>query len=247
MKVLSALFAAPLMLIACGDDNTNTGNDATNDTNTTSDTSLGDVAPGTSALTGVNTNVTSTPPTPNAGCDLSEVDNTNHGARYPWNGFTEGATTYTCNKCPGGHPALQGQWRAFEYEADNDTPNYEAPAASDQAEILFVDGNTWYTGYYDSRESVSRVDARGYYFCTQKPEHPNEHLGWVILEADPEGALGYDTGGSYGSDVPLTATGELRMYYYATIAEQNGAHLDATRPYCKFGATSAGKTCTNPL
>ena len=57
------------------------------------------------------------------------------------------------------------------------------------AEIFYVDGNTWYDMFSDHQTQQTLV-TRGWFFCTQKPEHPNEHLFWMTTEADPAGTFG---------------------------------------------------------
>lgn len=245
--------AAPFFALAACD--SDSGSSDTTDT-TGGDTTTGDtnVPAGTSALTGVNTNVTVTAPTRNAACDNGEVDNANHGAKYPWGGLTVGTTNYTCNACPGGLEALQGQWRFFLFDND-DNEDYTSPAASDYAEVVYIDGNTWYTKIYDSQASPKTVEARGYYACLQQPEHPNKHLLWVTLEATPTGAQGWSAGEAFGSDVPLIggASGkDWRAYWYNDPRDTNADFNKTTggddeKPYCQFGSSAGGKTCSNPF
>jgi len=100
-RYMPFMFVPFVALAACDSDDT-----STTDTDATSqpdgDTAQETVAPGTSALTGVNTNVQVTTPTANPNCDSSEVDNGNNGAKYPWGGLNADGTDFTCNKCPTG-------------------------------------------------------------------------------------------------------------------------------------------------
>lgn len=244
MKRYMSLLAVPLMaLSACGDDGDNGGTDTT----TPDGTADGETTntPGTSQLTGVNTNVTVTTPERNANCDDSEVDNGSHGAKYPWGGLTADEETYTCNKCPAGLADFQGMWRAHGFGADEVTPDYSkgGDADNDNAEILYIDGNTWYSKFHVHSEGQT-VETRGWFVCTQQPEHPNEHLFWVTVQATPEGTLGANSGDINESDVILSSgTDKKLIAWYDDV----GGNTSAQIGYCKIGTTSGGQTCNNPF
>jgi hypothetical protein len=246
MKRYMALCAVPfLALAACGDDGDNGGGggDAA-DTGGGGGGDTGGGTPGTSALTGVNVNVQVNTPTPNAACDASEVDNVQNGAKYPWGGLTAGGTAYTCNKCPTGLSFFQGKWRAHGFTEDG-TPDYTklGDASTGDAEALYIDGNTWYSHFRDQQDNQS-VETRGWFFCSQQPEHPNEHLFWVTLQATPAGNLGANAGDINESDVilPAGADNQLIAWY-----DEIGGETSVSIGYCKIGSVRAGVTCNDPF
>lgn len=258
MKSLRFLVVVPFILIGCGDDESS-GNDAT--TTTTADTS-GDtnVTPGTSAVTGVNTNVTPVPTNPNPtneGCDSSTAASNTTGAKYPWGGLTVEGTAYTCNGCPFGKAEAQGMYRLHGFaDADGDPcdpedagceADYSTPdPVTDLAEILYFDGNTWYSKYKDVKaEGGSKtVETRGYYFCSMKPENSNAHTFWFTLDAEPEGTLGANTGDVKRSDVILGTNANLLIFWFDGLTGATGQQYK----YCKFGEVDTyGNTCGNPF
>lgn len=243
IRYMPWIVAPFLALAACDSDSDSDTTDTTGgDSSDTADTN---VTPGTSAVTGVNTNVTVTTPTRNAGCDNTDVDNANHGAKYPWGGATINGTTYTCDRCPNGLADFQGKWRAHGFAADGETPDYSkgGDATTDDAEVLFIDGNTWYSQLHDQQEGKS-VETRGWFFCSQKPEHPNEHLFWYTIEAKPEGQLGATSGEYNESDVILSQGGDKKLIaWYDTVGGASSASIG----YCKIGTVSNGQTCNNPF
>lgn len=246
MKRYMPWIAIPFFaLAACDSDDGNNGTPDATDT-TGGDTGADTVTPGTSALTGVNTNVTVTAPTRNPNCDSTEVDNGNNGTKYPWGGLTVDGTAYTCNKCPTGLADFQGKWRAHGFQdADETQPDYTKGGDADtgDAEVLYIDGNTWYSHLHDHQEMKS-VETRGWFVCTQQPEHPNEHLYWVTLQAVPEGTLGANNGDINESDVILSSGGDKKLiaWYDSTTSEQN-----VQIGYCKIGTSSGGQTCNDPF
>ncbi len=233
-----------LTLLGCDSDDSNpsdtTGGDTTDTTG--GDTVPDTVTPGVSALTGVNTNVTVTEPTPNAGCAASEVDNGDHGASYPWGGLTAAGTSYTCNKCPSGLQDFQGMFRAHGFAADETTPDYDkgADASSDDAELLYIDGNTFYFKLYDKQTNTTD-EARGWFFCSQKPENNGEHLFWVVTD----GIQGAPQDGDINrTDVILSQGADRKLIsYFDELTGQTNVQIG----YCKIGTSSGGKTCNNPF
>jgi hypothetical protein len=226
-------------LFGCDSDDkktTDTTADATGDVGAETST------PGVSPLTGVNTNVTVTTPTRNANCDDSKVDTGNHGAKYPWGGLTAGGMTFTCNKCPTGLADFQGMYRAHGFADDKTTPDYEkgGSAATGDAELLVIDGNTWYSKVYDKQSNTTQ-ETRGWFFCSQKPEHPNEHLFWVNTEVVQGEA---QVGGVNRSDVILSqGTDRKLIFWFDELAGDTNVQI----AYCKVGTTFNGKTCNNPF
>ena len=250
MKRYMAWIVAPLAILAtaCGDDDggTDTGTDTATDNGTDTDTGTDtavDTTPGTSALTGVNTNVSVTAPTRNANCDSTEVDNVPHGALYPWGGLDAAGTEFTCNKCPGGLADFQGMWRAHGFAADDTTPDYSqgADASNDDAESLYIDGNTWYSRFHD-QQSNTTTETRGWFFCSQQPEHPNEHLFWVTTDVE-------DTSGSSKvgdinrSNVILSSGADKKLIeWFDELTGQTYVQIG----YCKIGTSSNGQSCNDP-
>lgn len=246
MKRIMPWVVMPLLasfpLVACDSDDGE--KDTTSDTSDTSQP--GDTTdttqPGVSALTGVNTNVTVTTPTPNASCNAGAVDTGTHGAKYPWGGLTAGSSNFTCNKCPGGIDSLQGRWRAHGWQEDKITPDYEIGSQSNEGEILYIDGNTWYSHWV--KPDGTEFEVRGWYMCSQQPEHPNEHLFWVSLEAVPSSALGNEVKSIYRSNVKLDAG--INNMLFEWFNELTGSGLYQTG-YCKIGTERGGVTCNNPF
>ena len=247
----AAVFVGALAaLAACGDDTTQKTTDAGFDailgsdgtgttTNPTDTTSVG--TGGVSPITGVNTSVPYTTPTPNAGCDPTEVDHGTYGAVYPWGGYTHwdtGHTRFTCNQCPGGRAAIQGRYQLIgrgdggEGEFDPDFP-----LASDEIESLYVDGNTFYVHWRDTRNG-DEYEWRGYYFCSQKPENPKERIVWVPTEVVQAGPSDNQVVVGKGdvSDPQLTSqeiSGAAYLFYF-----DDGALIGGTGvgyEYCRWG------------
>ena len=261
MKRFMPLFLAPALAIsACDSDGGTTNN--TTDTSTSTDTSTGgdtntgggDTGPSTdtggggsatqSELTGVETNVSVTPVTPNASCDASEVDNTDHGATYPFGGLEVEGTSYTCNKCPNGNKELQGSWRTHGWKADNeDEVDYSIGSEATDANVLLVDGNTF--SYEVRQTDGANYIARGYYVCTQKPEHPNEHIFWQVVETEPANVLGTpDVPGLWRTDVVLNSGPDnILLFWFAALTGDQQYSLG----YCRVGSTVGDQTCNNPL
>ncbi|HRE91530.1 MAG TPA: hypothetical protein PK095_20595 [Myxococcota bacterium] len=247
MKRIMPWVVMPLLasfpLVACDSDDGE--KDTTSDTTDTSQP--GDTTdttqPGVSALTGVNTNVTVTPPTPNASCDAAGVDNRTHGAKYPWGGAQIGNTSYTCNSCPGGIDHFQGSWRAHGF-VENDGDDWDidlskgANANSDDAELLLIDGNTFYTRFYDS-QSDTLEETRGWYFCSQKPENANEHIFWVKEEETSTGSVNRSN-----VILSLGASTDFKLIeWFDTITSTTSVKIG----YCRLGAVRNGVTCNNPF
>lgn len=248
MKRIMPWVVMPLLasfpLVACDSDDGNNNTGDTTDTTQPGDTT-DTTQPGVSALTGVNTNVTVTPPTPNASCDASEVDTGTHGSTYPWGGLSAGGSSYTCNKCPSGLQDFQGSFRAHGYAEDETTPDYDKgnSAATGDAEILFIDGNTWYSKLYLKDGDITE-EKRGYFFCSQQPEHPNEHLFWVITEVVDDGGSGLEAGDVLRTDVILSQGTDRKLIYW--FRDLTGQLYDQFG-YCKIGTQAEGKTCNNPF
>lgn len=257
LPLLSAAF-----LFACGDDSVVKGDpdllgDIRTDTVTgrddadadTFDTAL-DTLPidtassNVSPCTGVNVAVTVTTPTPNPSCDPRRVEPGPFGYVYPWGGATLQGKNYTCNKCPGGLRDFQGKWRAHGFTEGGD-PDYSlgAEAGPDDAELLFIDGNTFYSRIYDRQTDVT-VELRGWFFCGQQPEQPNEHLYWFVLEANPAGTWGYDAGTVFESDVILSWGNDRKLIIWF---DELGASTSADIGYCQIGTTAGGQFCNDPF
>ncbi len=245
MKRYMPFMFVPFVAFAACDSDDTTKADADAAVTPDGDTAAETVNPGTSALTGVNTNVQVTTPTRNANCDNGEVDNGNNGAKYPWGGLNADGKDFTCNRCPTGIVDFQGEWRAHGFAADETTPDYTkgSDAGTGDAEILFIDGNTWYSHFHDQQEGKS-VETRGWFLCTQQPEHPNEHIFWVTLQAVPAGNLGANNGDINESDVILSSGTDKKLIAWY---DEVGGNTSAQIGYCKIGTSSGGQTCNNPF
>ena len=203
------------------------------------------VTPGVSELTGVLTEVSVTTPTRNADCDDGAIDTGVYGAKYPWGGLAVDGLTFTCNKCPGGLPDLQGQFRAHGWDGDwGGTPDYDignSPAKGD-AEVLFIDGNTWYSKLYFRSENRTE-ETRGYFFCSQRPEHANEHLFWVITEVVDDGGIGLDAGTVWRTEVISSGAERKVISWFADLSGEQNVQTG----YCRIGTEFADKACNDPF
>lgn len=260
-RILSALCLVPL--IGCGEDinkvtgdlpevirpdievsdtstetDSNGSSDGGGDTDTTDPSTI-------SPCTGVNTNVTVTTPNPNPSCDPGEIDRGPFGfVTYPWGGRTIGGKAYTCNKCPGGIRDFQGKWRAHGFTSDGEIDySLGAVAGSDDAELLFIDGNTFYSRIYDLQEDKT-VELHGWFFCGQQPEQADEHLFWVVLDATPDGTWGYTAGTIFESDVILSWANDRKLI---TWFDDLGANTSADIGYCQIGTAAGGQLCNDPF
>ncbi|MFO0747625.1 MAG: hypothetical protein U1F43_18445 [Myxococcota bacterium] len=250
---MTSAVAALLAIGACSDDKTTTDTstgDTTSTTDTTTDTSTTDTTGGnTSAVTGVTKPANpKAEPTPNAGCATS--DNLSYeataGFTYPWEGATVDGTTYTCDGCKTGDSKLQGQWRVHGFVNADGTGDmdYDFPdPATDYAETLFVDGNTWVSHIKDVKAS-SEGTVRGFYFCSQKPEMATQHLFWIVTASDDaDKPVGY----VFETDVVLSAGGDnLILDWY----DEPGSVGNQDFQYCRLGTKNgdnAEQTCTNPF
>lgn len=250
MRGLLAAAAALCLgaLGGCGDDTTQAtsdggadvllpGRDTTNPTNPNDAMGTG----GVSALTGVNTSVPYTTPTPNAGCDSTAVDHGVYGAVYPWGGYRHwdtAQTRFTCNRCPGGRAVLQGKSQLIGRANGGDgefDPDF--PLASDVIESLYVDGNTFYVHRLDAK-SGDEYEWRGYYVCTQKPENGKERILWIpteVLQPGPSDNAAV-VGKADVSDPQLTSqdlAGAAYIFWFNDGALTGGT--GAGYEYCRFG------------
>lgn len=250
--------AAPFFALAACD--SDSGSSDTTDT-TGGDTTTGDtnVPAGTSALTGVNTNVTKTDPNPgNVGCGSTPISNT-AGAKYPWGGETVAGRTYTCNVCRGGVPDAQGVWRLHGWSLANGNPcptlsdpacneNYSEPKAGDGdfSESIWIDGNTFRIHQKNGSAAPDLV-LKGYYFCGSKPEGPQEHVVWKILEATPSGLPGLSAGDFLESDkLGVSGPGPSTYWYEALNSENTGKNDIGT--YCSYGSKDPyDNVCADPF
>ncbi len=235
-RLVVLIASCALALGACGDDDPDdNGNDVIGGVDTG-----GPVVAGVSQLTGVDTRVNVTPPAA-ADCDQSTFIDGIHGAQYPWGGATIAGQTYTCNGCPGGHPEVQGMYRVMGFD-DDGTANPDLPDAdNDYAELLYIDGNTWYSVIRDARAGTT-TETRGWFFCAMKPEHPNAHTFWTTTAVDQGSA---QVGGVNESDVFLTLGGGAEMLLFWT--NEPGTSLGIELGYCRIGSTVGGKLCQSPF
>jgi len=252
MKSLRFLTIVPFVLIGCGDDaggsDTTNTTDATNNNDTNNNTCDDNVAPGVSPLTGVNTNVSPVPTNPNPsndGCTSAPIANTT-GAKYPWGGETVSGRTYTCNMCPFGYPGAQGVWRMHGFSLANGNPcqslsdpacneNFTEPKAADGdfSETIWIDGNTFRIHQKNGSATPDLV-LKGYYFCGSKPEGPQEHVVWKILEATPNTVTGLKVGDFFESDrLGVTGPGPSTYWYDDVNSDNTGDNQIGT--YCGYG------------
>lgn len=195
-------------------------------------------------LTGVDrSGETCTEPTRSPTCTGPSYQATNAFA-YPWCGSSNGSDTYTCNGCPDGHPLLQGRFRAMGFcDAMAGDPDVDTPVPSDFAELLFIEGNTWYARIKNGSNN-SDYEARGWYFCSEQPENSNAHLFWVTTEVITDTSGTAQVGDTIRTDVPLDA-GDGPLLFYFNELMGSDAGVNAT--YCKIGETVNGEECYDPF
>jgi len=260
MRMMATSIAALLWVGACGDseskgDTTTTSTSdttSTTDTATTTDTTSD---PNTSSITGVTKPANPKPePTPDPACAANE-NNPDYAAtsgfKYPWEGIEIGDADFTCNGCKTGDPRLQGKWRVHGFvnpdgtgDMDYDFPN----PATDYAETLFVDGNTFEVHLKDAKAPSGQQEGvyRGFYFCSEMPQQPGAHLFWIVTDSDMGST---EPGDIFESDVGQGAQGSasnILIYWYDEV----GSTQNKDYQYCKLGTKNPdnnAQTCTNPF
>lgn len=132
------------------------------------------------------------------------------------------------------------------FAADDVTPDLSIGSdLTTDADVLYVDGNTWYRRQYD-QETRTSVETRGWYMCSQQPEHPNEHLFWKVILGEPDGALGVSTCDVLETDVVLPAgQNRILMAWY----KQLGGSVAPQVGYCRIGSEEEflGRPCNDPF
>ncbi len=247
-----ALAASTLLFGACGDDGDGPapGTDVVG-----SDTGSIATPPGIdypkasegtatkSGITGVETNVQVTAPTPNEACFIGDSVISSSGPAYPFGGATIAGTTFTCNGCPNGVPEMQGRYRVHGFAENSDSVDYSIPDPSvGRADVLFVDGNTFYYGTHNPVTQQS-FQSKGYFFCSMKAENSGKHLYWNDLEASDPQAIGNWT----RTDVVLSQSGgkNILLWYFDSPSTSDSGSVDV--PYCRIGSTTDGQVCTDPF
>ena len=265
MTALIATFvASSCWLAACGDD----GGNGTTTTDTVgggsdSDTTGGSegcepaipaknnntsvapaaVAGNASTVTGVSSaNVTGTEP-PRAGACTGTPSYPATGAyTYPWRGLTVNEQSFTCNNCPDGVPALQGRWRALGHcSGATDAVDVDLPNPSEYAELLFVDGNSWYAKITNSDGTY---EARGWYMCADTGELLPARYFWVTTEVlQDTGNTGAHVGEIFKTDVSGNGGVVNNLFFYDSLAAGSGGIYQA---YCKIGDEVGQEACYDP-
>ena len=187
-----------------------------------------------------------TAPTRDASCEAPGTDT--YGASYPWQGFTYAGTTYTCNRCPGGDPVIQGDWRAvFDENGEDPTVPYDKDPT--YRELLSFSGNT-FVMELEGKDLGANVRATisGWYFCSSKPETGNAAKFFIVTGAEPEGAFSYESGMVFTADLLSNElqTSLLFLGYGGVVTTGGGTH-DFSAPYCKVGTTIGETPCEDPF
>lgn len=197
-----------------------------------------------SGVTCVETNTGATPITQPANCTMGDTILTRNGLSYPWTGATVGNKTFSCNSCPNGHPDLQGRYRIHGWKEGSEQVDYSIPnPVTDQAWVLFVDGNTFYSAEHDAIRQRSS-QSRGYYFCSMKVENGAKHLYFSDVEnSNPEGIGNWSR-----TDSILSQNGGnnllIRFFHNAAdTTDKSGIDF----PFCRIGSVTDGQTCTDPF
>ncbi|MFT7582379.1 MAG: hypothetical protein ACI9MR_004061 [Myxococcota bacterium] len=242
LRILGCLAAMTALtaFTACDDDAAGGDTTATDTADTTTDTGDTNTTPGTSAVTGVS-----------VAADCNGVDQTGCTATYQGTGGftypmcppTIGSTDYTCQKCPSGIAGLQGMYRVFG-EDENMEPDYSTPDPdTDYAELLFIDGNSWYSVIKDARNG-STAETRGYYMCVDAGQR-GEQIFFITTDVSQAGAGGAKVGDVTETDLIASGTDVINLFYYteAGTAVDTGIFLF----YCRIGSMTGGQTCTNTV
>ena len=183
-------------------------------------------------------------PARNAAC--GPADSSTYGPSLPWQGFTHQDKTYTCNRCPGGDPVIQGSWRAVFDETDPTLPYDQDPTYQER---LIFDGNR-FTMDMDGKDLGEQVRATvtGWYFCSAKPETGNASKFFILTSVEPEGAFGWETGMVFTADL-LSNELQTALFFgwYPQVVTQGGENYGGTQPYCRTGTLVGEKPCDDPF
>lgn len=175
-----------------------------------------------------------------SGCEQNFDDST-YGCKAPWYGVKQGGVAYSCNRCRGGDPKAQAQWRAVDFATEDPSK----PLSGNHKEVLTIDGNTWHlqAEHTDSTGKVHTVRVDGWYWCSDGAELKTESL--VFHATHKEGS---DLFGWFAPDVFtglfLTKGADQLAWSYNEGFETKKAG-DAL--YCRVGSTIKGKPCGDPF
>ena len=199
---------------------------ASSDASDTSATSTPEVT-GTSSLTGVWTRAAcETGPNPN--CLDRSIDGLPDSAEFGWCGY-EG---YTCNACPHGFRDVQGSYRLMMAD-ETGLPNPTLPdPATDIAERLLIDGNTFDDEIHDIRGGRD-THVRGWFFCADSAEDPRQRIFWVPQAPSTQPV--YDSG--------LIEAGLNDAISIAYLEGQT----TFTATYCRIGTPYRGLPCNDSI
>ena len=171
-----------------------------------------------------------------------------YGPSYSWEGWEHDGTVYTCNACPGGRPDIQGDWR---WLYDGEDPDENHPGGDRNS--LRIVGNTWlmrderhdpdYNGY---------VEVFGWYFCGSKPEVQNETTIFVVTEISEEGALGWESGVAFSSDVLTDGSPAPPQFLWGTYLDvktvNDSQNWFDQLEYCRVGTKiTSDFACPDPF
>jgi hypothetical protein len=234
LRILGCLAAMTALtaFTACDDDDAAGGDTTATDTaDTTSDTA------DTNAGTGVVPAAGCVDVAPGAACEAQ--DDGNHGLKHPFCPPTIGGTDYTCNRAPTGYGDFQGQYRVFGFN-DADGEDFTLPETS--AEILYIDGNTWYNVVkFDGQPTY---EARGYFIVPGQPERSDRHFFWIVTEVIQQGSGDTVAGDVYETDnVIRTGSDRLLVFYYDEVGGSTNVGIN----YCRIGSSSNGQACDNTI
>ena len=172
-------------------------------------------------------------------------DDGTYGKKRPWQGFEHEGVLYTCNRCRGGDPNIQGTWRAVHFDTEDPT----TPLGDNYKETLTFDGNTW-SQHSSGLDGGVMVDAKigGWYFCGDKPEILNKAKVFVTTKVEPDGAFGWTNGIVY--TVITYMQGEDKLDFSFWDGFNTGGNHDAL--YCRVGTvvetlTGDLKYCGDPF
>lgn len=200
------------------------------------------------AVQGTSARAPAEPVTRNAACDPAYTMST-EGASLPWSGFEYQGTTYTCNKCPVGHPLWEGRWRLLDGPSED--PDVPINGGT-RRDVMEFSGNTWRWIVEDDQNAEYKGTAlvEAWFFCGLNPELGSEKMVFEILSSNSGGQVEGYTKGDVFTQGPLLFSGADKVL----VPVDNGFGTDwiADFLYCRVGAeieTLDGdkKLCTDPF
>lgn len=211
--------------------------------NAATDTAVADTADSTASAETTATDTTATadaavPVKRNPAC--GPFDASARGKKVPWNGYTIGQQTFTCNSCRGGDPLLQGQWRQIDFKTED-----PATPMGDNKDVLTIDGNTWRQRIAgkDTAGKVQEQVIDGWYFCSDGAEFISKDQFWIMDNVVPDGIFGNKNGSFLRISALTSGSDLLALIVYDSFESKT----TKTYNFCRVGSTIKGHLCNDPF